>query len=96
MSLIAYSEVYEGVLGARDVEAALRGLTQFLIGVPILRPDRATAERFADIRSQLRGRGELLADQDTWIAATALRYDLVLVSRDGHFDRIPNLKRLRG
>jgi len=60
MSLIAYSEVYEGVLGARDVEAALRGLTQFLIGVPILRPDRATAERFADIRSQLRGRGELL------------------------------------
>ena len=31
---------------------------------------------------------------DRWIAATALAHDLELATQDGHFDGIPDLKRL--
>jgi predicted nucleic acid-binding protein len=34
----------------------------------------------------------LIADNDLWIAATALAKDLTLVTRDQHFSRITGLK----
>jgi predicted nucleic acid-binding protein len=50
-------------------------------------------ERFAEIRSFLRRRGELIADFDLLIGATALYYDLtVLTYNKRHFKRIPDLK----
>lgn len=33
----------------------------------------------------------LSPDNDLWIAATALAYDLTLVSRGAHFQRVPRL-----
>jgi len=41
---------------------------------------------------KLRAQGQPLADNDLWIAATALAYDLTLVTRNQHFRRIPDLK----
>jgi tRNA(fMet)-specific endonuclease VapC len=55
--------------------------------------DQETAEQFAQIRVELRARGELLADHDIWIAATAIRHSLTLLTRDQHFDRIEALER---
>jgi predicted nucleic acid-binding protein len=50
-------------------------------------------ERFADIRSLLRRRGERISDFDSLIGATALHHDLTLLSYDTrHFKRIPDLK----
>ena len=92
-SIIVYGEIYEGILGDSNRETRLRQLDSFLAGVPVVGLDRETAEAFARLRSDLRSRGELLADHDTWIAATALRHDLVLLARDQHFDRIRLLKR---
>jgi predicted nucleic acid-binding protein len=51
------------------------------------------AERFAALRVDLRSRGQLIPDHDMWIAATAIMHDLVLLTRDQHFDRIEALKR---
>ena len=36
-----------------------------------------------------------MSDNDLWIAATALRHGLTVISRDKAFDRIPDLKLLR-
>ncbi len=54
-------------------------------------------QRYAELRRQLRpprGPG-LSGDIDTLIAATALEYDLTLVTTDGDFDRVPGLMQLR-
>ncbi len=32
-------------------------------------------------------------DNDPWVAALALEHDLVLVTRDKHFEKIPQLSR---
>jgi predicted nucleic acid-binding protein len=51
------------------------------------------AERFAEIRAHLRRRGELLADFDILVAATALHHDLTLLTFNArHFRRIPDLR----
>jgi predicted nucleic acid-binding protein len=34
----------------------------------------------------------MIGDNDTWIAASALAHDLILVSRDRHFERVTGLK----
>lgn len=50
--------------------------------------------RYADIRRGLRpphGLG-LIGDIDTLIAATAIELDLTIVTTDGDFERVPNLK----
>jgi len=55
----------------------------------------AIAETYADIRRQLRpphGPG-LIGDSDTLIAATALTLDLVLITTDSDFDRVPGISR---
>ena len=51
-------------------------------------------ERYADIRRSLRppyGPG-LIGDIDTLIAGTALQHDLVVISNDSDFDRVPGLQ----
>ena len=93
VSIIVYAEIYEGVLGDANFDRRRLTFDDFLAGVPVLGIDRETAEEFARLRSGLRARGELLADHDTWIAATALRHDIALLARDQHFDRIAALKR---
>jgi tRNA(fMet)-specific endonuclease VapC len=50
-------------------------------------------ERFAGIRADLRRRGQIISDFDILLAATALHYDLTVLSRNiRHFNRIPDLK----
>lgn len=50
-------------------------------------------ERATDIYADLHRRGELIGEMDTLIAATALVYDLVVVTNnERHFNRIPGLQ----
>ena len=44
------------------------------------------------MKNALRIKGRPLPENDIWIAAIALQNDLVLVTRDIHFDEIDNLK----
>lgn len=49
-------------------------------------------ERYADIRRTLRPKGKNIGDIDTLIAATAVEYDLTLLTIDTDYDRVPDLK----
>ncbi len=47
---------------------------------------------FARVRAGLREQGNLIADLDLLIAATAIAYDLTLLTRNRrHFERVPGL-----
>ena len=54
---------------------------------------RETTEHYARLFTQLKRAGTPVPDNDLWIAAIALEHDLVLVTRDRHFDKIPQLRR---
>ncbi len=68
-------------------------LRKLLRGVYPLALTYAILERYAEIRRALRRRGPgLIGGVDTLIAATALEYDLTVVTTDADFRRIPDLK----
>lgn len=55
--------------------------------------DEVDAEMAAQLQAQLRKKGRQLGTADALIAATALRYDLILLTADKDFSAIPDLKR---
>jgi predicted nucleic acid-binding protein len=61
--------------------------------VAILYAGRETAEQYARLFVQLKRAGTPVPDNDLWIAALALEHDLALITRDRHFDKIPQLLR---
>jgi tRNA(fMet)-specific endonuclease VapC len=61
--------------------------------VRVLLPGRETAEHYARVFVQLKQAGTPIPDNDLWIAALVLEHDLVLITRDKHFERIPQLVR---
>jgi tRNA(fMet)-specific endonuclease VapC len=61
--------------------------------VAVLLPGRQTADYYARLFVQLKRAGTPIPDNDLWIAALALEHDLMLVTRDRHFECIPQLLR---
>jgi len=61
--------------------------------VRILWPDEQSTHHYARLFLQLRKQGTPIPTNDIWIAALAVQHDLVLVSRDSHFDRLQQLPR---
>jgi tRNA(fMet)-specific endonuclease VapC len=47
---------------------------------------------YGDIKNRLRDKGQPIPENDIWIAVIAQQHVLTLVSNDGHFDIIENLK----
>lgn len=71
----------------------MAGFRGFLRGVRVLAVNQRVARQFAHVRGTLRQQGQLLPAPDLLIGATALAYDLTLVTRNlRHFQRIPGLR----
>jgi len=96
ISLITYGEVYDGIYYGRDPDGNEKAIEQFLQWVDVLPLDQQIMRRFARIRGHLRQTGQLIGDTDILIAATALDYDLTLITHNmRHFARIFDLKLYR-
>lgn len=57
----------------------------------ILRCDLDTAFLFGEIMHRLGQKGRPIPANDAWIAAIAIQHDLILVTRDAHFQMVDNL-----
>ena len=95
-SIISYMELWEGVEANGDPERAARQLRRFLRLVTVVPFSRRVARRAAQLRAELRRLRRPIEQRalDILIAATALEYDLVMVTSDADYDDIPGLKRL--
>jgi tRNA(fMet)-specific endonuclease VapC len=94
ISVITVGELRAGFAsGTRRAENERR-LEQLLglQGVGLLLVDRETTEFYASIWQVLRRNGTKIPHNDAWIAAQALQHDLILDSRDAHFQLVPQLK----
>ena len=93
LTWITLGEIYEGAFGHPDPQAQLDRFRRFLSGFPVLDLDASIMERFAQLRAMLRRRGQLVPDFDLLLAATAICYDLVvLTSNVRHLERIPGIR----
>lgn len=53
-----------------------------------------TTRHYAAIRFELKRKGSPVPANDAWIAALARQHRLEIISRDTHFDAVPNLQRI--
>ena len=93
--LIVLAEIKAGFYGGTQ-QHRNEGVLQRLLAkttIDVLLPSRETAEHYARLFVQLKRAGTPVPDNDLWIAALALEHDLVLITRDQHFERIPQLLR---
>lgn len=94
LPVIVIGEYRYGLLGSR-FRTRLQGLLETLIRESlVLRVDEPTAALYAQVRDELRQKGRPIPENDIWIAALARQYRQPVVSRDGHFDEVPDLRRL--
>jgi tRNA(fMet)-specific endonuclease VapC len=92
-SVICYAEVWEGVAGSTHRNQDEYLLEEFMSDVQILGVDIDVARVFGERRNVLRAQGNLIDNFDLLIAATALRNDLTLVTRNRRdFERIEGLR----
>jgi len=81
-----------GTFARRNESVLVRFLNRPRVGV--LLPDEETTHHYAMVYSQLRRQGTPIPTNDLWIAALAVQHDLVLCSRDRHFDLLPQIARV--
>ena len=95
--LIVLAEIKAGFYGGTQQHRNEVLLRKFMAKptVGMLLPGRETAEQYARLFVQLKRAGTPLPDNDLWIAALALENDLALITRDRHFDNIPQLLTVR-
>jgi tRNA(fMet)-specific endonuclease VapC len=93
ISIVTYMELYYGAYKSQRVTAnaaRVKALGQAIEMAPI---NAAVAETFGMIKAALESGGHRLDDFDMAIAATALSYNLILVTNNtDHFSRIDGLR----
>ena len=95
LPFVALAELRGGFQSGTLARENERTLARFLASerVSVLYPDETTTQVYAGLFAQLRRQGTPIPTNDIWIAALALQHNLALLSRDAHFDNLPQLRR---
>ena len=93
MPVIVLGEYRYGIAQSRHRRRYEEWLTGLLMNCRILRVDEDTAAVYAVIRGELKRAGRPIPANDAWIAALARQHAMPVISRDEHFDFVPELKR---
>lgn len=88
----AIGELYYGAQKSSKVAENLHRTNTFVENHILLSCDLETAQWYGIIKNQLRRKGSPIPNNDIWIAAIAMQHDLILVTRDSHFDEVESLQ----
>jgi tRNA(fMet)-specific endonuclease VapC len=91
ISHVALGELFLGAFKG-STQRELDKLSVALRGLRILHGDHQTAFLYARVKSDLERAGNVIPENDIWIAAASLQARVPLVTRDAHFKRISDLK----
>ena len=89
---ITIGELAFGAAKSVRLTENLRAIDSFVDLYRVLPCDVEIAKVYGLVKGDLRRRGKPIPENDIWIAATAIRWDLVLVTRDAHFQYVADLK----
>jgi predicted nucleic acid-binding protein len=98
VSVITAAELELGVLRAADPDVRatrLSTLSRVQSTYSLLPIDPEVASCFARLAAAERARGRRLRRHDTWIAATAMRHGVAVLTQDADFSHFENVDVLR-
>ncbi len=91
--VIVLGEFRYGVAQSRNRRRYEAWLSEHLPQFDVLNVTDETAAVYAELRVALKRLGRPIPANDAWIAALALQHELAVLTRDEHFDSVPNLRR---
>lgn len=89
---IAIGELFYGARKSVRSQGNLERIEEFIARNTVIGCNVATARQYGEIKNKLRLKGRPLPENDLWIASIAVQYNLILVTRDAHFQEIENLQ----
>lgn len=93
LSIITYGELFYGTAKSKQGLEAMESLRELLNWLPALPLPETAGESYGNIRAELASKGEMIGNNDLWIAAHAISVGLTLVTNnDKEFRRVPGLK----
>jgi len=92
MSTITYGELLFGAQKSQYATKALTNLHQLINFIPAIPLSLKVAEHYGNIRCQLESKGQLIGNNDLWIASHCLELGVILVTNnEREFSKVPGL-----
>ncbi|PKL39393.1 MAG: VapC toxin family PIN domain ribonuclease [Candidatus Riflebacteria bacterium HGW-Riflebacteria-1] len=88
---IVVGELYVRAFKSSKIKENVTRINEFALKNEILSCDQHTAKIYGEIKSGLKSIGKPIPENDIWIAATAMQYNLTLITRDSHFNDVSGL-----
>lgn len=90
--IIAVGELYFGARKSKRIKENIARIDEYVAGSAVLGCDTQTAQEYGLIKNRLREKGRPIPENDIWIAAIAKQHSLALVTRDGHFREVKEVR----
>lgn len=91
LSFMTIAELFQWAILRQWGDRRLAQLEQYLSNYLVIPVDQPLCRAWAQVRAERQSVGQVISPQDAWIAATALRHDLPLVTHKLRFRRNPSL-----
>lgn len=92
LPVIVFGELLYGAANSTRPQENEQATRKFLAQSVLAAIDESIAVRYANVRLELKKKGHPIPENDIWIAAICLELGAPLLSRDSHFDHVPNLR----
>lgn len=94
LPVVVIGEYEFGIAGSKRKKELKAWFALLVSESIVLNIDRETAVQYGQVCEALKRAGKPIPSNDVWIGALALQHGLAVVSRDGHLDWVPGLRRL--
>jgi len=92
MSVITYGELSLGAEKSQYKQTTTQKLNNLIQIIPVISMSESVGNIYGIIRADLEKKGQIIANNDLWIAAHAMEQNITLVSNNiKEFNRIPDL-----
>lgn len=88
---VVLGELMYGAAKSAHVVQNKQNAKSFCSRYPLLGVSNIVAEFYGEIKKDLLSHGNVMPENDMWIAATALANDMTVITQDKHFEHIQNL-----
>lgn len=92
--VIVLGELYFGANISLKKDKNRKEIDAFCNTLNIIQIDSEIATYYSEIRKKVKELGKPIPENDIWIAASCIAYDLTLLTLDKHFDNIKELKKI--
>ena len=88
---VVLGELMYGAAKSAHVVQNKQNAKSFCSRYPLLGVSNIVAEFYGEIKKDLLSHGNVMSENDMWIAATALANEMTVITQDKHFEHIQNL-----